>query len=646
MPLRGTEILIGENQLKINKMNKKILQVPAGIRFFKDWKEFDIVNYQFPFILNKVATGCGFTTYALENPYPTILCSPRKKLLENKYQQTPGSFYLDFQPDDKEVDIIRKGQELGQYLSTTQLPKILCTYDSFKHVRSIVGEEYIGLFYVIVDEFSNIFIDSQFKGDTELEFVSYLKDLSKVCFVSATPYIEEYLDEVDVFKDLPYLELDWDALEKDRLVKPNLSVVQQISSITEKISFIIKKYLSGKFDCRFYKDKDGVHSVESKEAVFFVNSVEHIIRAIKKNSLTPDQVNIIVSETNNANKAKLKKIGHTFGRIPLKGEKHKMFTFCTSTAYIGSDFYSTNARTFIFADGNIDCLAVDISMDLPQILGRQRLDENPWKGEAEFYYKTNFNPTYSLELINERLQDSESTLEWFEEVKEPERRKKFLRFVKKDNINFQTNYLSVSDKGTLEYNKLAYIAQKRAYEISCIDYKDRFQVLNTIGKSKYFGESLSGKQQSFLTTISSFKTIDEKLRYFVYNTDLTEEEKKLLYGRKEIPYSIEQIYEVLGPSRVKALACDFDRCIDELYELSLFSKGDFKKLIYQEFKEGETYTNADLKEKLQGIYEDCFEISRKKMSASDMSRYFELKQTKTTIDGKRVVCQTLLKKKE
>ena len=120
----------------------------------------------------------------------------------------------------------------------------------------------------------------------------------------------------------------------------------------------------------------------------------------------------------------------------------------------------------------------------------------------------------------------------------------------------------------------------------------------------------------------------------------------MLYGRKEIPYSIEQIYEVLGPSRVKALACDFDRCIDELYELSLFSKGDFKKLIYQEFKEGETYTNADLKEKLQGIYEDCFEISRKKMSASDMSRYFELKQTKTTIDGKRVVCQTLLKKKE
>ena len=33
------------------------------------------------------------------------------------------------------------------------------------------------------------------------------------------------------------------------------------------------------------------------------------------------------------------------------------------------------------------CLAVDISQDLPQILGRQRLFDNPWKNQATFYYK-------------------------------------------------------------------------------------------------------------------------------------------------------------------------------------------------------------------------------------------------------------------
>ena len=39
------------------------------------------------------------------------------------------------------------------------------------------------------------------------------------------------------------------------------------------------------------------------------------------------------------------------------------------------------------SDANIESLAVDISLDLPQIMGRQRLDENPWKNHAEFYFK-------------------------------------------------------------------------------------------------------------------------------------------------------------------------------------------------------------------------------------------------------------------
>ena len=64
-----------------------------------------------------------------------------------------------------------------------------------------------------------------------------------------------------------------------------------------------------------------------------------------------------------------------------------MFTFCTRTVYLGADFYSDNARSFILSDANIDCLAVDISLDLPQILGRQRSLTNPWKDSAEFYFK-------------------------------------------------------------------------------------------------------------------------------------------------------------------------------------------------------------------------------------------------------------------
>lgn len=67
-----------------------------------------------------------------------------------------------------------------------------------------------------------------------------------------------------------------------------------------------------------------------------------------------------------------------------------MFTFCTRTVYLGADFYSLCARSFIFSDSNIDSLAVDISEDLPQILGRQRLLIILGKF-SHFYYRSTAN---------------------------------------------------------------------------------------------------------------------------------------------------------------------------------------------------------------------------------------------------------------
>ena len=623
-------------------MNKTKVFVPKGIRFINEWTDFDLSQYQYPFILDKVLTGCGFTSYCLENRLPTILCSPRKKLLQNKYEQTPGSFYLDIDPKDKREDIIRKGQELGQYLSVTQIPKILTTYDSFRHVRRIVGEEYIGLFYVIVDEFSSIFNDSQFKGDVELDFVSYLCDLNKVCFVSATPYIEGYLDEVEVFKDLPYIELDWNSLEPGRVKRPSLPVIQQIQSISEKASCIIKKYQDGSFEKFYYTDENGdFRYKESKEAVIYVNSVEMIIRIVNRCNLTQSQVNVLCAETM-ANRNKLKKIGLAFGKIPLKGQPHKMFTFCTSTCYLGCDFYSDNARSFIFSDGNVDCLATDISMDLPQILGRQRLEENPWKGTAEFYYKTKTEYEDYEKILQARLDETANKMRLVEaNENDTELKNQILTLITNDSSNkeFKKYYLTVSSKGTLEFNKFVYLSQRRAYEISQIDYRDRFFVMSSVRNTGI--DTLNPKFRAFVDVMDSLGKIDEKLRYFVYNTDLTDEEKLLVMDY--VPYSIKNIYLNLGPERIKQLGCVFRYCRKELEQKTQYTQTLFEQEIYKEFKVGDTYTNAELKSKLQKIYEAC-NGPVGKMSASDLSDYFELKQSKHIMDGKRVICQTLIKK--
>ena len=190
-------------------MNKTILNVPAGVRYISDWKDFDLPN--FPVIVNKQLPGCGFTDYCINNKKNIILCSPRKFLLENKAEQHPNNV-LYINPsviglENQEVDMLERIppeyptlDQLGNlqtliynYLvkcrKNHKFAKILVTYDSFKYVKRVMAslKEDPDKYYIVVDEFQSVFTDSSFKPDTELEFINELRGINNVCFVSATP---------------------------------------------------------------------------------------------------------------------------------------------------------------------------------------------------------------------------------------------------------------------------------------------------------------------------------------------------------------------------------------------------------------------------------------------------------------------------
>ena len=130
-----------------------------------------------------------------------------------------------------------------------------------------------------------------------MEFINKLSDVQKVCYVSATPMIREYLQELNLFKDIPYFELDWDTYNSLRTVKPDLKV-RVISSITTKAEEIIKEYKEGRFESYVSRDDEGnIVVVESREAVFYVNSVSNIASIIKGAGLKPDECNILCART-------------------------------------------------------------------------------------------------------------------------------------------------------------------------------------------------------------------------------------------------------------------------------------------------------------------------------------------------------------
>ncbi len=658
-------------------MIRKKIVVPSGIRYISDWSEFNFNKFPGKCIINKQLPGCGFTEYCIRGPENIILCSPRKMLLKNKKDQHEFDVYLVVNEMDKESNIDkdlskidknisidlnlsvnleistnseiykRLYHEIEEYCisrSINGLPcKILVTYDSYRVVKDILEKlNRFYTFYTIVDEFQSILHDSRFKSDTELKFLEYLKQSPTAYFVSATPMMDEYLEMLDEFKDLPYYELDWYTEDLSRVIKPDLDVFV-MRSVGEKMSEIIQKYLSGDFE-EIVVLRNGIPTkIVSTEAVFYVNSVNHITSIIKKNNLTPEQCNILCSKTDDNLKKIQKRLGKKFiiGEVPLEGDPHKMFTFCTRTVYLGADFYSTCARSFIFSDSNIDSLAVDISEDLPQILGRQRLKENPWKNNAIFYYRSTANYREMKaedfqKIINDKQKSTESLLRVYSSTFiESDKFELALKYQKDAKAsNYKDDYVAVNKIHTKDgniilkpvYNNLVLVNEIRAFKIQQIDYKDRFTVFSTVHNTLTRDDIVNQEVSEFLRIYTGLTTIYDKLK-LLCEYGLSSDAINIVLGQIADSDEIKSYYTSLGPQRLKSLGYNLTKIKKEL-GIVTFSQELLESSIYSEFKIGDKLKMSEIKNMLGKIYSSINYDATPK--ATDLENYFEVKRCKVT----------------
>lgn len=684
-----------------------MIVVPGGFRYLAKWPEFRLSNFPLKGILNKQIPGCGFTEYCINGPENVILCSPRKMLLSNKWNQHKGDVYLvvnemDKDPQvDKDISkiqvqrgnsqkkVIEDDEELGEgydvpadnstvyeriskeireYCEKCSFAgkpiKILVTYDSYRIVKDILELE-LGLFkyfYTVVDEFQSILHDSRFKSSTEISFLGHLKQSHSALFVSATPMMDEYLEMLSEFKDLPYFELDWASEDPGRVVQPSLKVLS-MKSVGGKAEEIIGELLRGNYE-KTVVIRDGQPiEIVSDEIVLYVNSVNHIVRIIKKMKLIPEQVNILCSNTPGNLKKIQKKLGKRWniGEVPMRGEKPKSITFCTRTVYLGADFYSLCARSYIFSDSNVDSLAVDISEDLPQILGRQRLDENPWSNSATFYYKITADyRTMKAEDFEERIKEKKdytnNLLSAYNGSAENKVKYSLAKNYLENTVayNYKSNYVAVNriinsvtgDKILVPVlNNLVLVNELRAFKIQQIDYKDRFTVFSTIHNTISPDDIDNASVVEFLGIYNSLSTFYEKLR-LLCEYDLSENAVRAVLGQIADSDEIKSFYLALGPTRLKALGYNATKIRKEL-GIVVFSEELLMNSIYSEFKVGDTVTLSAAKERLGNIYKSISYSATPK--AKDLERFFEVKDVmlQVQIDGtkKRIRAYELLKKK-
>ena len=662
------------------------IKVPKGVRYINQWEGFRLPDE--PSIIDKQITGCGFTEYCLTNSDNVILCSPRKILLENKAEQHKDTVlyaksgldtFVNFEKDlstgtkkpDKEKEQTLTNEEIKdiimafkdsikqyyQECTIKQKPcKIIVTYDSFRHVKAALGDD-INYFYVVIDEFQSVFTDAKFKSTTEIEFMGQLQGIQKLSFVSATPYMDKYLEMLDEFKDLPYYELDWESEDPNRVYTPKLNIHSCSRSILPAAQDVVKSYLNGEFESTVIMKDGEITNVESREAVLYVNSVKNICDIIRRCGLKLENTNVLCANTDD-NETKIRKaFGLTLtsirkkygegvtciGKVPLRGDTNKMFTICTRTVYLGADFYSTNARTFIFSDANIDSLTVDITIDLPQILGRQRLEENPWKNRAELYYKTLDSDKEMTqedfdEILNVKKSKTESLLRVYSGASFGDKHNLAEAYQKVAKaFNYRDDYIAVNTHGGGDlrpvFNNLVMINDMRSYEIQQVDYKDRFRVFNALGEQIQEVELVKKILQEF----EEQQYFTGKMKY-LYSLNMEPDiAKQVLDNIYDTRFS--KYYWAISASRAGSLNYQSGK-LEEEYQSIINPKdtsqieNEIKGKILTSFLVDNRYSKQLIKEILRKIYEETgYEKAPK---ASDLEQYFELKacQTRNKETGK------------
>lgn len=605
-------------------MKKEMIKIPANIKYLTEREKF-IEEFGKPFelpngILNKEIPGCGATTVALTDEHKTIICSPRNELLKNKHEQYPDTLLVIGGVDTKEIEA---------YLQTAELPKILVSYDS---VYKLIGcIKYKSDWRVVVDEFQCLLADSSFKSEIELHFLDNSRSFPYVTFLSATPILDKYLEQIDYFKDMNYYQLDWE--EKDIVRVYRERTKNPINAALE----IVRYYQNGNYPSVYVNGE----RIYSKECVIFLNSVNNIVNIIKQTELKPEEVNIIVGNSDDNDK-QIARIGEGFkrGRIPLKGETHKKFTFCTSTAYAGCDFYSTNAATFVISDCNRPNTAVDIATELVQIAGRQRLACNPFRQFLTFVYNVNAEEV-EQETFNEHLcRKVNVTLDEIRdnnnagEALRAKRIKDFRRIP--DNVKYQDSYTMYDEqKGEFVFNRLAYVNEQYCFDVQKFNYQNGVIVKKLLQDSSFDvseNQTYAVYQEQLKHLIKKEPFVDRMQAYCEYrakqglivNLAMSTLESKY----PELRY----YYEALGVDRIKALNYKEKKLLNEIHIMK--TKNKIRHELHGIIHIGDRILTTDIQQTLHDVY-DRLGID-KSLKATDLNEFFEIHPVKIpTANGRK-----------
>ena len=339
-------------------------------------------------IFNKVVTGCGGTTVVLQNAEDYVIAVPTTELIINKTYITMAGIskrdYNGIRPfglfgrfDDAAE------RKLKDYLNCSGTKKIMCTYDKVPRLMEYITPSNNEL---LIDEYQCLLKAYSYRQKAIDGVLDNFRKFKSYCFMSATPILPDF--KPDCLKDVKEIQADWGELDRMKVE------LRQTNKPYTMAANIINEYRLH----RFY-ELDG-H--KSTEAFFFINSVRDIAAILKHCNLRNDEVRIICAD-NDENREKL--IGYD---ISNSRSDNKMFNFITSKSFEGADYFSETGICFVVSSASNPHTQASIDTDIPQIAGRIRTKENPFRNHLVHIFNTSYKKL-DLDMTYEEMKDKTET---------------------------------------------------------------------------------------------------------------------------------------------------------------------------------------------------------------------------------------------
>ncbi len=568
-------------------------------------------------IFNKVICGCGGTTIAFRSNENYVICVPTVELITNK----TGLIY----PNSCKVEgnntfAVFKSfpmakEKLEVFIKKDGVKKIMCTYDQLENVISVINPKDYNL---LVDEYHRLLKDYTYRDKAINKVLRNFKKFNTYCFMSATPidndFVPTQLEGIEVVK------ADW------------INGTEQILIHLDKTN---KPYLKASkiIDC--YK-KDGfikINDCVSKHAFFFINSVTEIANIINNCDLNPNEVKLIIAETEeNLNKFNKSDLSGRFTISNSKDDTDKMFTFITCKAFEGVDFFSEDAVCFVVSNTNVKHTQLDIRTDICQIAGRIRSKENPFRNIIWHIFNTTSPFKLNTELTYDEVKQAidEQKLAYKEVANNINNSSEKAREIVNKTNGFDNGYLYMDDSNLCQVNDILMRLELYNYKLEQEIYRNGLTITKAYNTNKC------------LTDNVTWTYLEDRLKNI--NKKITFKEAFLKYAEvKENKFSMEDVsplikaqplivdaYTKLGVNTVRELKYikkDIEKeIINRNTDLAIEDK--IKERVLKVFTTGFT-PSRDIKTKLESIYNDY----GWKAKTKDIEKFFVCKPTSRRING-------------